>query len=227
MLRDLAIRYGLASRGAKWELYRRTFPPRLGEKVLDVGVSHYEHLPGTNYFLHNYPHQDQVTGVGITDLSPLEEVYPAARFVQADGRDLPFEDGEFDVVHSNAVIEHVGPDAEQARFAAELVRVAKAGFITTPNRWFPFEPHTHAPLLHWLPRSLALEGMRRLRVRQTHDIWLLSQRRFRGLFPSDVKTDVVVQRIAGWPATMILLFRKGSESYGAKRSIVQPPAWRS
>ena len=212
ILRKLAIHFGVASRGTKWELYRQSFPPRSGEKVLDVGVSHYENLPSTNYFLRAYPHQDQVTGVGITDLSPLETLYPSARFVQADGRKLPFHDDEFDVVHSNAVIEHVGPEAEQRRFLAELVRVSKAGFITTPNRWFPFEPHTYAPLLHWLPRGLALESMRMFGVRQTDDIWLLSERRFRRLFPPGIETDVVVQRIAGWPATMILRFRKVDES---------------
>src|SRR3712207_8757780 len=109
MLRRLAVRYGLASREAKWRLYSRSFPPRLGERVLDVGVSRFDDLPGENYFLRRYPYPQQVTAVGISDLGELRSRYGQIRFIEADGRRLPFEDGAFDVVHSNAVVEHVGP----------------------------------------------------------------------------------------------------------------------
>ena len=46
-------------------------------------------------------------------------------------------DGTFDVVFSNAVIEHVGGEEEQLRFVAEALRVGRRAFITTPNRLFP------------------------------------------------------------------------------------------
>ena len=59
----------------------------------------------------------------------------------------------FDVVHSSAVLEHVGSSENQKQFIAELVRVAKrAVFLTTPNRWFPVEFHSVLPLVHWLPK---------------------------------------------------------------------------
>jgi hypothetical protein len=131
-------------------------------------------------------------------------------FVQADGRSLPFDDRAFDVVHSNAVIEHVGPLDEQRRFVSELVRVAAAGFITTPNRWFPIEAHTRLPLVHWLPRSPMSTVLDRL-GRKIHgdewDIWLLSYRRFKGLFPTGLDVEIHTQRAAGWPATFIAVFR--------------------
>ena len=44
--------------------------------------------------------------------------------VQADGRELPFADGAFDLGFSNAVVEHVGGRDEQRRFVHELCRVA-------------------------------------------------------------------------------------------------------
>jgi SAM-dependent methyltransferase len=206
-LNRLAVHFGLASREAKWKLYCREFPPRAGERVLDVGVSNLDDLPGENFFLEKYPYPDQLTGVGISDLSELRIRYPKVTFIQADGRDLPFENDSFDIVHSNAVIEHVGPKAEQARFAAELTRVAKSGFLTTPNRWFPIESHTRIPLAHWLRRS---EFVRLLKLLGHRDwpVWLLSARQFRNLFPSGLELSLTRQRMAGWPATLIVLFRR-------------------
>src|SRR5258708_17461744 len=76
------------------------------------------------------------------------------RFVKAHGLRLPFRDQAFEVVHSSAVIEHVGSLGRQCAFVAECCRVARrAVFITTPNRWFPIEFHTVLPLVHWLPAA--------------------------------------------------------------------------
>ena len=68
---------------------------------------------------------------------------------------MPFADGEFDIVFSNAVIEHVGGREQQRRFVEESLRVAQRAFVTTPNRWFPVEVHTRLPLVHWLPDPVA------------------------------------------------------------------------
>lgn len=204
---ELATRYGLASREAKWETYCRAFPPRRGERVLDVGVSRLDDLPGENYFLRRYPFPKQLTGVGVDDLSGLRSRYPGVRFVQADGRELQFEDKAFDVVHSNAVVEHVGSRREQERFVSELVRVAKAGFITTPNRWFPIEAHLRLPLVHWLPRPATLAVLRGLGA--SWHVWLLSPRSFKALFPPDVELTLFRQRMGGLTATLLVLFDSG------------------
>ena len=70
-------------------------------------------------------------------------------FIQADGRDLPFDDDYTDMVLANAVIEHVGGLSDQLEFVAEQSRVARTWVITTPNRWFPVEAHTSVLFLHW------------------------------------------------------------------------------
>ena len=81
---------------------------------------------------------------------------PAVRAVRADGRELPFGDGEFDLAFSNAVVEHVGGGREgQRRFVHELCRVARRVFVTTPNSRFPLEVHSLVPFAHWLPRGRA------------------------------------------------------------------------
>src|SRR3954466_2672152 len=117
---DLAISFGVANRSRKWELYGQEFPPHPNERVLDVGVSRMTTLSGENYFLNRYPYPHQLTGIGISDLAGLSFHYPGVTFIQADGRHLPFADGSFDVVHSNAVVEHVGAYQDQTRFVAEL-----------------------------------------------------------------------------------------------------------
>ena len=152
-LNPLAARVHLRCRAGRWESYRRAFPPREGERILEVGVSALD-APGENHLLESYPFPTQITAVGLNDQAELRARHPEVRFLNADGRDLPFGDRAFDVVHSNAVVEHVGPEPEQRRFVAELMRVAHRGMISTPSRWFPIDSHTNLPLLHWLPRGL-------------------------------------------------------------------------
>jgi ubiquinone/menaquinone biosynthesis C-methylase UbiE len=69
-------------------------------------------------------------------------------WVSADGRNLPFGNKEFDLVFSNAVIEHVGALGDQENFVQEHVRVGRYWILTTPNRMFPIESHTHMYFKH-------------------------------------------------------------------------------
>lgn len=122
------------------------------DSILDVGATSDTELEASNYLEAWYPNKAKVTACGIDDASFLEQRYPGMRFVQADGRNLPFQDGEFDVVHSSAVLEHVGSREQQAKFISELVRVSRrVVFLTTPNRWYPIEFHSVLPLIHWMP----------------------------------------------------------------------------
>jgi len=90
-----------------------------------------------------------ITGV---DLAARPD-YPGP-FVHADAADgLPFEDGEFDLVYSSSVIEHV-PPPRRAAFATELKRVGRGWFVQTPAHSFPIEPHSLLPAAHWLPPAL-------------------------------------------------------------------------
>jgi hypothetical protein len=202
MNRELAQLVQEKSRGAKWALYCDHFPPREGETIVDVGVSKVT-MPTENYFLQRYPHPHQVVGVGVDELDSLRQTYPAVQFVNADGRELPFERGAFDVAHSNAVVEHVGPLEEQRRFVHEICRVARRGMVTTPSRWFPIESHTRLPLLHYLPRDAYLRALRQ----EAWGVWLLSARQFLRLFPEDVEVKLVPGRILGMTATLNVIYR--------------------
>ena len=87
---------------------------------------------------------------GIENSSPIWE-----EWVQADGRDLPFEEKAFDLVFSNAVIEHVGVEPDQIAFISEHKRCGRNWFLTTPNRFFPVEVHSGVIFRHmlgnWVP----------------------------------------------------------------------------
>jgi hypothetical protein len=156
MLRRVASRVSMRSRERKLERFLALFEPGPETTVVDVGVTDAPFGDGAtdNFFEALYPWPGQITGVGHTELDRFAAAFPSVRAVRADGRELPFADGEFDLGFSNAVIEHVAGGRDgQRRFVHELCRVANRVFVTTPNRFFPLEVHTLVPLAHWLPPS--------------------------------------------------------------------------
>ena len=185
MLRRAASRVSLRSRERKLELFLELMAPTADSTIVDVGVTDAPFGAGStdNFFEALYPWPARVTGVGHTGLDRFAAAFPSVRAVRADGRDLPFADGEFDIGFSNAVVEHVaGGLEEQRRFVHELCRVSKRVFVTTPNRWFPLEVHTLLPFVHWLPPAA------RERVIPFDDVLdPLGPRAFRSLFPYSVR----------------------------------------
>lgn len=123
-----------------------------GESVLDVGVSaeSAKGLPARNYFLKKYQYDYSLyTGLGVQDMTGMEDLFPGRNFVQYEGGRFPFLDKKFDWVFCNAVIEHVGDRNSQLFFLNEMMRVANNVFFTTPNKYFPVESHTNIFFLHW------------------------------------------------------------------------------
>lgn len=150
---SLPVRIAAFARRGMYAAFLRCTAIDPAETLLDVGVTSERSYEASNYLEAWYPHKNRITAVGIDDASFLESLYPGVRYVHASGLDLPFADGSFDVVHSSAVLEHVGSAANQLLFLQQLTRVARrAVFVTTPNRWFPIEFHTILPLVHWLPK---------------------------------------------------------------------------
>jgi hypothetical protein len=154
IISSLATKISIAARSKMVNIFLSEFHPSRNLKILDLGATS-EIDESANYLEQIYPFLENITCAGIQDCSLLLDKYPGIKAITLiPGQKLPFDDNEFDIVYSNAVIEHVGSRESQANFLAEAIRVSKAYFITTPNRWFPVEHHTHLPLLHYLPQPI-------------------------------------------------------------------------
>ncbi|HVU78457.1 MAG TPA: methyltransferase domain-containing protein [Gaiellaceae bacterium] len=185
MLRRVASQVSLRSRERKLQLFLDLLGPGPESTVVDVGVTNAPFGGGStdNFFEAMYPWPERITGVGHTELDAFEAAFPPVRAVRADGRELPFADGEFDFGFSNAVVEHVAGGRDgQRRFVHELCRVAGRVFVTTPNRWFPLEVHTLLPFVHWLPPA----GRARL-IRYEDVLDPLGPKELASLFPYRVR----------------------------------------
>lgn len=182
----------LRSRQRKLRLFLDEMQPTGETTVLDVGADELAFGEGggcgtLNFFEELYPWPDRVTALGLHDGAGFRERYPAVRYVQGDACALPFADGEFEVVFSNAVIEHVGGRERQRRLVLEALRVGRRVFLTTPNRRFPVEVHTRLPFVHWLPDAVAHRAYDLAGKGFAKELDLLSPGTLASLFPGRVR----------------------------------------
>jgi SAM-dependent methyltransferase len=153
---DMSLHFQISTfnRKRKWDLFLKEFTPGPGLRVLDVGFADIEENISDNFIEKNYPYPERLTALGTALPVEFRARYPKIAAVHYDGSIFPFQDGAFDVIWSNAVLEHVGDRRRQASFLKEIKRVAKRAFVTTPNRYFPIEIHTLTPFLHYLPKKM-------------------------------------------------------------------------
>lgn len=195
------------SRSKKFDLLLSLFTPRPEDRVLDVGASGEVFLRYTLEDVYQYPERIVAGGYETTEVLSARRFYPRAQYNVFDGCALPFPDLSFDLVFSNAVIEHILGPGRQRRFAEEVMRVGKSWFVTTPNYWYPFESHYHLPLIQFLPPSLQREYNRwfgtHIPKGQTQELGLLSARELRRLFPTG---HVAPIRVTFWPETLVVYY---------------------
>jgi hypothetical protein len=141
-------RYALRFRKARFALFQRVIAD-FGDRplrILDVG--------GREIFWHDMGFDLDKHHVSILNTDE-ETIPPKSKNVVTlvgDGCDMrQFARGDFDVVFSNSVLEHVGSWERQQAMAREVARLSDHFFIQTPNFWFPLEPHFHVPAFQMLP----------------------------------------------------------------------------
>lgn len=203
------------SRAKKFSQFLSLTAPQPDETIIDVGINTEEYSESDNYLEKYYPHPHNITALGQGDMSTFAKRYSAIQSVSGDGRALPFAENAFTISYSNAVIEHVGGYDDQLQFLKELVRVAKRGYLTTPNRLFPIEIHTRIPLLHILLPKKAFDTVLRWVGKSwaTDDYMnLLSEEDLRTLLRHANITNytLIKNRFCGLPMTFTILWDKHS-----------------
>ncbi len=189
------------SREEKFRLFVKLLNPTPSMRILNVGASG----PNTAFAeqfesLYEYPNQVTGGGISLAEVQDYQRSFPGVMAVVFNGCALPFRDKSFDVVYSNAVIEHLTDHYAQQRFAAEVVRVGRGWFVTTPNLYYPVEPHYHLPLVQFLPQRWQRSLVRGLGRTPYGNLNLLTKRQFRGLLPEG---DVIGCRVTFYPETLI------------------------
>ena len=127
-------------RKKRFSLFLETIKPNEHSKILDVG--------GTEAIWIGSGFENQVTLLNILFKKERNDKF---NYVVGDACNMKFSDGEFDIIYSNSVIEHVGNYERQTQFAKEVIRVGKSYWIQTPYKHFPIEPHFLFPLFQYSP----------------------------------------------------------------------------
>jgi SAM-dependent methyltransferase len=160
---------------------------------------------------------DALSGVHVTLLNLHAQPVSATNFesVAGDARDLSrYVNLSFDVVFSNSVIEHLGPDFnDQKQMADEVMRVGERYFVQTPNRYFPLEPHFLTPAFQFFPVDVRVWLVSNFNVgwykripdrskarRAVESISLLSRGDVKRLFPG---AQIYTEKIAGMTKSFV------------------------
>ncbi|MBO3746960.1 class I SAM-dependent methyltransferase [Streptosporangiaceae bacterium NEAU-GS5] len=146
---------GAKARAKRWQWFADNFPD-LGEmNVIDLGGT-------ASAWLRAPIRPAHVRVVNLGD-SPAEEPPSWITFDTGDACDLPssIRDDKYDLVFSNAVIEHVGGHYRRQKFADAVHELAPRHWVQTPYRYFPIEPHYLFPGFQFLPVNVRAEVLRK------------------------------------------------------------------
>jgi hypothetical protein len=210
--RSLGERLTIAARDRIYDDFIRYCRPAPDDTILDVGVSDVVN-DAANLLERKYPHPARITALGLGEGSDFCAAFPAVAYRRiAANQSLPFDDKSFAVATSNAVLEHVGSRANQVRFVAELIRVARKVFITVPHRYFPVEHHTAIPLAHYWDRTFALacRALGKTEWADEANLILMSKGRLRPLAPAPAVVAHTGLRLG--PCSSNLLLFVGEEA---------------
>ena len=125
------------------------------KSVIDIGTT-----PSLddeqNIFLEKTKNNQNITCLSNQDCKILYKQYKNIKKIfVGEGRNTMLDDNSFNIVHTNATIEHVGSYENQISFIKEIIRISSEYvFVQTPNRFYPLDFHTVLPFIHFLPKNM-------------------------------------------------------------------------
>src|ERR1700744_5391168 len=109
LLWNLTKQISTKNRRRKYEYFLEQMQPKPESLILDVGFTEEPNpFPGVNFLENNYPYKNKITALGVEEAPGFKARFPEVNVVKYDGDYFPFADKQFDIVWSNAVIEHTG-----------------------------------------------------------------------------------------------------------------------
>lgn len=137
-----------STRKRRMALFVKLMKPMPAMKILDLGGQ-----PAIWDFI-NTPLN--ITCLNLPSIATVEHTtHHQITYVEGDACSMPhYAFGDFDLVFSNSVIEHVGCHEKRLQFANEVLRLSSKYWIQTPSKYYPIEAHCGMPLWWFYPQSL-------------------------------------------------------------------------
>jgi hypothetical protein len=177
-------RFMRARRGARMKEFMARMRPEPGTRILDLGGA-----PGIWQHV-EVPLRITILNLDASMLVPIAGMRHEVSFVEGDACAVRgYRRGEFDIVFSNSVIEHVGPEEKQEAFAREVRGLGRRYWVQTPSRWFPIEAHNGMPFWWFYPESVRRHFIAKWKsplpewTQMVEGTRVLSLGHFRSLFP--------------------------------------------
>jgi hypothetical protein len=203
---------GARARARRWDLLGELFPELPSYRVLDLGGT-------ADSWLRTPVKPKSVTVLNLYDAEltvgrEAEALPDWVALASGDACEPPADvlAGDYDLVFSNSLIEHVGGALRRSQLAAVVRAAAPRYWVQTPYRYFPVEPHYLFPGFQFLPvaargrlarswplihtRASTWEGG----VGTALEVELLSATEMRYHFPD---ASLRFERLAGLPKSMI------------------------
>lgn len=185
--------YSERVRRARMAEFIRIVDPKPGMRILDIGgtpeIWRYVDVP-LKITLLNLEHDPRKKSASHHDY----------KFVTGDACEDGIPEGQYDLVFSNSVIEHVGDWERQSAFARNVTRGSSNYWVQTPAKWFPIEAHTGMPFWWFYPERLRAKLIRRWKnklpawTEMIEGTRLVELQALQSLFPGG---DILVERSMG------------------------------